>query len=72
MLEKDFEYYLLNKAELLKQFGNSFVVIQNEKIMQSLPTFKAALNFVNAQKGDFLVQEVNELPDAATSMLSLK
>lgn len=72
MLEKDFEYYLHNKTELQKQFGNSFVVIQNEQIMESLPTFKDALNYLKYKKGDFLVQELNQLPDAATSMLSLK
>ena len=70
-VEKDFEYYLNNKSELSKSFGESFVIIQNQNILRSLPSFKEAMNFVVSQKGNFLIQELNDKADAQTAMFSL-
>jgi len=70
-VEKDFEYYLNNKSELSKKFGDSFVIIQNQNILRSLPSFKEAMNYVVSQKGNFLIQELNDKADAQTAMFSL-
>lgn len=71
MLEKDFEYYLNNQSDFQKKFGSSFVVIQNQKILSSLPSFKEALQFLTNKTGNFLIQEVNDNIDSQTTMLSI-
>lgn len=71
MLEKDFEYYLDNQNELKKEFNGSFVIIQNQNILGALPTIKDVYKFLDSKKGAFLIQEVNEEPDAQTALLSL-
>jgi hypothetical protein len=70
-LEKNFTYYLNNKKNLEEKFGCSFVVIQNQKIIDSLPSFKDALRFLDSKKGDFLVQEINTKDDSQTAIFSL-
>ncbi len=71
MLEKDFEYYLNNQSDHQKKFGSSFVVIQNQKILGSLPSFKEALHFLTNKTGNFLIQEVNDNIGSQTTMLSI-
>tara|TARA_B100001769_G_C21677518_1_gene375465 strand:+ start:283 stop:495 length:213 start_codon:yes stop_codon:yes gene_type:complete len=70
-LKKDFEYYLKNRSELKQKFGGSFLIIQNQSILSSLPTFKEAIQFLNTKTGDFLVQEINESTDSQTALFSL-
>tara|TARA_B100001778_G_C18497345_1_gene587981 strand:- start:368 stop:580 length:213 start_codon:yes stop_codon:yes gene_type:complete len=70
-LQKDFKYYLNNKKELKHKFGSSFIIIQDQKILDSLPSFKEAIQFLNTKKGDFLIQEINENADSQTAVLSL-
>lgn len=70
-MQKDFEYYLNNKKELKQKFGNSFVVIQDQNILNSLPSFKEAIQFLNTKKGNFLIQEINENADSQTAVFSL-
>ena len=70
-MEKDFEYYLNNKKALKQKFGKSFVIIQNQNILNSLPSFKEAIQFLKAKKGDFLIQEINEKADSQTAVFSL-
>jgi len=70
-LQKNFEYYLNNRKELNKRFGSSFVIIQDQKILDSLPSFKDAIQFLNTKKGDFLIQEINENTDSQTALFSL-
>jgi len=69
MLEKDFEYYLSNRYDLNKKFGQSFVVIQNQLILKALPSFKEAIQYLESKKGAYLIQEVNDQPDAQTTLL---
>tara|TARA_B100001540_G_C15475003_1_gene491930 strand:- start:376 stop:588 length:213 start_codon:yes stop_codon:yes gene_type:complete len=70
-LEKDFEYYLKNKKELKQKFGSSFLIIQNQNILNSLPSFKEAVQYLSSKQGDFLIQEINEEVDSQTTVLSL-
>lgn len=70
-LEKDFEYYLKNKNKLKNEFGLAFVIIQNQKILHSKPSFKEAVKFLDKKKGAFLIQEINEDADSQTTVLSL-
>lgn len=69
MLEKDFEYYISNRFDLNKKFGQSFVIIQNQIILKSLPSFQEAIKYLESKTGAYLVQEVNNQPDAQTSLL---
>ncbi len=68
MLEKDFEYYLSNRYDLNKKFGRSFVVIQNQLILKSLPSLTEAIQYLKSKKGAYLVQEVNDQVDAQTTL----
>ena len=52
-----------------KKFGQSFVVIQNQLILKALPSFKEAIQYLESKKGAYLVQEVNDQPDAQTTLL---
>ncbi len=70
-MEKDFEYYLKNKNKLKNKFGVAFIIIQNQKILHSKPSFKEAVQFLNKKKGAFLIQEINEKADSQTTVLSL-
>ncbi|MBI34434.1 MAG: hypothetical protein CMP67_03620 [Flavobacteriales bacterium] len=70
-MEKDFEYYLKNKKELKQKFGGSFLIIQNQNILNSLPSFKEAVHYLSSKQGDFLIQEINEEVDSQTTVLSL-
>lgn len=70
-MDKDFEFYLKNKAELSKKFGSSFVIIQNQNILNSLESFNEAIAYVNSKKGDFLIQELNDKVDAQTAVFSI-
>lgn len=70
-MEKDFEFYLKNKIKLRNKFGIGFIIIQNQKILYSKPTFKEAVEFLDKKKGAFLIQEINEKVDSQTTVLSL-
>lgn len=62
MLNKEFQFYLDNQNELLKQYKGKFVVIVGQSVVGSYRTFKDAV-VRSAKKyalGTFLVQECTE------------
>ncbi len=59
MLEKEFQYYVKNQAELVKEYLGKFVVIIGEEVVDSYDSLEEAV--LKSQKkyelGTFLVQE---------------
>lgn len=57
MLEKEFQYYLQNQEELVKQYNGKIIVIVDEKVVNSYPDNKTAyLASVKIYKpGTFLI-----------------
>ena len=58
-LEKDFQYFLDNQNELVKQYEGKFIVIKNQEVVGIYDTESQA--FTEAQKqhqlGTFIIQE---------------
>ncbi len=71
ILDKDFEFYLLNKVKLSRKFGDSFVIIQNQIILKSLSSLSEAIEFIQFKKGNFLIQELNHKVVSQTVLFSL-
>jgi len=68
MLKDEFQFYLDNQNELLKQYKGSFVVIVGDKVVGAYRSFKDAV-LRSAKKyalGTFLVQECTEGDEAYT------
>ena len=62
-LKKSFQYYLDNKETLLKEYYGKYIVIQDEKILNSYDTEKEAIDKTIASGlkfGEFIVQVVLE------------
>lgn len=58
MLEKEFDYYLNNEKELSAKYGGQYIVIVEESVVASHPTYEMAL-FESKKKmaqGTFLIQ----------------
>ena len=45
------------------------MIIQNQIILKSLPSFQEAIQYLESKRGAYLIQEVNDQPDAQTSLL---
>jgi len=68
MLKDEFQYYLDNQSELLKQYKGRFVVIVGKNVVGAYRSFKEAV-LRSAKKyalGTFLVQECTEGDEAYT------
>jgi len=66
MLKDEFQFYLDNQSELLKQYKGRFVVIVGNKVVGAYRSFKDAV-LRSAKKyalGTFLVQECTEGDEA--------
>nr|DAV75145.1 MAG TPA: hypothetical protein [Caudoviricetes sp.] len=59
MLKEEFEFYLKNQAELLKQYSGKFLVIKNQKVIGVYDSeIEAYTSTVKTQEaGTFLIQE---------------
>lgn len=59
MLEKEFEYYLRNQTELVKQYSGKHLVIKDEKVQGAFDTLDEAYLFAteNFDLGTFLLQK---------------
>jgi hypothetical protein len=59
LLQKEFEYFIANLPELLKQYEGKFIVIKNEKVMGAYDTFALAITETTKSEklGTFLVQK---------------
>ncbi len=62
MLDKEYKYYLKNKAELLKKYKGNFLVIKDENIIGVYGTREDAYDNAIRQYvlGTFLIQECVE------------
>ena len=60
-LKKEFEYYLANQDELVKQYSGKFIVIKDQKVLGEYPDQLIAVTETqkNGHKvGTFLIQKV--------------
>jgi len=68
MLKEEFQYYLNNQANLVKQYKGKFLVIVGQAVVGAYRSMKeAATNAAKKyQLGTFLIQECSEGEDAYT------
>lgn len=69
MLEKEFKYFKDNHAELLKEYPNKYLVIQEDKVLFAEDSMEAAIEqAVNAglEAGTYMVQLCSEGNSAFT------
>ena len=59
MLDKEFQYYLDNQSELVRQYDGRYIVIVGEKVMGNYDDYSQALSHSLKQyeMGAFLVQK---------------
>lgn len=65
MLDKEYNYFKKNKARLLKQYANKFIVIKGEQVVGHYDSQEEALK-ESSQKyklGTFLIQKVSSSAD---------
>ncbi len=57
MLEKEFQYYLKNQAELVKLYNGKVIVIVGEKVINAYPDNKSAYmdSIKTFEPGTFLI-----------------
>ncbi len=65
MLEKEFEYYKLHKAEFGKKYANRFIVIISDKIIGVFNDQHSALSetLKDHNAGTFLIQKCSKKED---------
>lgn len=73
MLEKDFEYYLNNRKDLIKSFKDSFIVIQNQSVLKALNSIDEAYSYLMSDQevGSYLIQEVKDSELSKTVMFTV-
>lgn len=61
LLDKEFKYYLNNQKELVKNYNGKYIVIKDEKVLDSYDTIAEAYNEASANHkvGTFLIQFVS-------------
>lgn len=59
LLEKEFNYYLSNQNELVKQYNGKFIVIKNQKVIGAYSSEVEAIETTSREHelGTFLVQK---------------
>ena len=59
--EKNFKYFVDHYDEIFSQYGRSFVVLKNQKVIASYPSFSEAYHktLMTEKLGDFSIQECN-------------
>lgn len=67
MLEKEYEFFSKNMADLYKQYGHKFLVIKDNQIIGAYDNEDVALKTTLKKEklGTFLVQECVESPKAS-------
>lgn len=68
-LEENFNYFIANHDEILKQYPNKFVVIQNKQVIFGADTFDEAFSEANSrglETGTYIIQECSEGDSAYT------
>lgn len=68
MLEKEYSYFLKNKAALLKEYANKFIVIIGEQVVGSYDSQEEALKEASQKYtiGEFLIQKISDNQDDVT------
>lgn len=69
MLDTEFQYYLANQNELVKQYNHRFIVIKGERVIGDYNSFEEALTATveaGNEVGTFLIQECSEGDEAYT------
>lgn len=68
MLGKEYDYFLKNKQEFLKEYLNKFIVIKDEQIVGSYSSQEEALKESSRKyaPGTFLIQKVSDKPEDTT------
>lgn len=58
-LQKEFEFYLKNQSELVKQYNNKYIVIKNQQVIGVFDSEIEAVEKTSAdhELGTFLVQK---------------
>ena len=67
--DKNFKYFIENHKDIYNKYPNSFVVIANERVVLSAPSFEEALDDAiknGLEPGNFLVQQCTEGSEAYT------
>ena len=61
LLKKEFNYYLENRDKLIKEYGNSYIVIKADRVMGAYETQDEALEetLKDHELGTFLMRRVD-------------
>lgn len=61
-LKKDYDYYTKNHNEIIKKYLNKFIIIKDEKIVDSYDTFEEAFQKSSEKYklGTFIIQKCTE------------
>jgi len=68
MLEKEYNYFIKNKATLLQKYPDQFIVIINETVVGNYVSQEQALREASSKYtlGTFLIQQVSNNPEDTT------
>lgn len=72
MFEREFQYFIDNQTELVRQFNDKTLVLRNEEIVGVYDTpFEAYLDAISKfEPGSFMIQKCEPGEDAYTATLS--
>lgn len=61
-LKKNFDFYLTNHKEIIKKYLNKFIIIKDEKIVDSYDTFEDAVSEASKkyELGTFIIQRCSK------------
>lgn len=70
ILKKDFDYYVKNHKEIIQKYLNKYIIIKEEKIIDSYNTFEEALEKASKkyELGTFIIQKCSENLDEQTQI----
>lgn len=62
LLKLNFEYYKDNHKEIIKEYLNKYIIIQNQKIIASYDTFEEAIadSSKKYELGTFIIQKCSQ------------
>lgn len=66
----DFNYFLKNYNKIYKQYGHTFVVIKNKKLLGAYKNVEDALKNTREPVGTYIIQECNGNESGYTSYIS--
>lgn len=77
-LKKNFDFYIKNHNEIIKKYLNKFIIIKDEKIIDSYDTFEEAIKESSKkyELGTFIIQkcskDLNEITQAYHSRVIVR